>query len=189
MGRLQSGKHAGRASPVLSTDRLALEPLRVDHAAELAPWLDDPRLHRYTGGRPETLAELEARYARQAVGHSTDGCERWLNWVVRRRSDGAALGCIQATVTAGEGLTAELAWTIAVAFQRQGYAREAAGAVLGWLRTRGVRRFIAQIHPEHLASMAVARALGLVATDQVIDGELRWLAEHPEGCDRRLRSG
>jgi len=27
--------------------------------------------------------------------------------------------------------------------------------------------------------MAIAGALGLVATDQVIDGELRWLAERP----------
>jgi len=78
-----------------------------------------------------------------------------------------------------EGLTAELAWTIAVAFQRRGYARESAGAVLGWLQARGVRRFIAHIHPEHQASMAIAGALGLVATDQVIDGELRWLAERP----------
>jgi hypothetical protein len=33
------------------TERLDLEPLTVAHAAELAPLLDDIRLHEFTGGR------------------------------------------------------------------------------------------------------------------------------------------
>ena len=42
------------ASP-LQTERLALEPLRVHHAEEMAPLLDDARLFAFTGGRPVTL--------------------------------------------------------------------------------------------------------------------------------------
>ncbi|MGB0093567.1 MAG: GNAT family N-acetyltransferase [Solirubrobacteraceae bacterium] len=72
-----------------------------------------------------TLEDLRVRYARQVVGRSPDGRQRWLNWVARQRSDGAAVGIIQATVT-DDDRTAELAWTIAVAFQRRGYARKAA---------------------------------------------------------------
>ncbi|HEX6920146.1 MAG TPA: GNAT family N-acetyltransferase, partial [Actinomycetes bacterium] len=38
--------------PPLGTRRLTLEPLRVEHADELAPVLDDRGLHTYTGGAP-----------------------------------------------------------------------------------------------------------------------------------------
>ena len=34
----------------LTAPRLVLEPLRPDHARELAPVLDDPALHTFTGG-------------------------------------------------------------------------------------------------------------------------------------------
>lgn len=159
----------------MQTTRLLLEPLRVEHTLEMARLLDDGSLHRFTGGVPATLAELRDRYARQVAGRSPDGRQRWLNWIVRQRSSGAAAGFVQATITGEAQCTAELAWTIGTAFQRQGYAREAAAEVLAWLRVRGVRVFVARIHPEHDASIGVARALGLVATDEVIDGEIRWV--------------
>jgi RimJ/RimL family protein N-acetyltransferase len=37
---------------ILRTERLSLEPLRLDHADEMAPLLDDPRLFAFTGGSP-----------------------------------------------------------------------------------------------------------------------------------------
>ena len=43
---------------LIETDRLTLEPLRVGHAAELAPALDDVALHRYIGGRPASVDQL-----------------------------------------------------------------------------------------------------------------------------------
>ncbi len=58
--------------------------------------LSDPSLYEFTGGTPPTLEELTARYARQAVGHSPDGTEQWLNWVVLL--DSAPVGYVQATV-------------------------------------------------------------------------------------------
>jgi RimJ/RimL family protein N-acetyltransferase len=159
---------------LLDTERLRLEPLRVEHATEMASLLDDQRLHEFTGGRPSTLPELRARYARQVVGWSPDGRRRWLNWIARGRADGLAVGFVQATVNVDPPASAELAWTIAVAFQRRGYAREATGAVADWLRDHGVRMLSAHIRPGHEASEGVARALGLTATDQLVDGELLW---------------
>ena len=47
---------------VIETARLSLEPLRADHAAEMAPLLDDEALHRYIGGHPATQRELRDRY-------------------------------------------------------------------------------------------------------------------------------
>lgn len=157
------------------TERLSLNPLRVEHAAEMVGVLGAPELYEFTGGRPPDVRELRERYARQVRGRSPDGGEAWRNWVVRRRADGVAVGWIQATVTDfGERCAAELAWTIGVDHQRRGYAREAAAAAMDALRADGVTRFVAHVHPEHQASMAVARALGLEATDQVHEGEIVW---------------
>ena len=60
--------------------------------SELAPLLDDSDLHVFTGGAPETLEQLTARYARQVRGRSADGSQQWLNWIVRRADTGEAVG-------------------------------------------------------------------------------------------------
>ena len=141
----------------------------------MAALLDDSGLHKFTGGEPETLEQLRSRYSRLVVGESGDGEQGWLNWIVRDRDSACAVGTIQATVRrTREGMSAELAWVIAVRYQRRGYATEAARGVLAWLRERGVRVFVAHVHPEHAASTAVARHLGLEPTDVSIDGETRW---------------
>ena len=160
---------------VLETERLVLEPLRIDHATELAPILKDESLHNFIGGRPATLTELRKRYTRQVAGHSADGAQGWLNWVVRHRSSGVAVGTVQATLQVAGELTAEVAWVVASPHQRQGYAKEAAAAMADWLRLHGVERLVAHVHPEHEASVSVARHLGLVPTETVDDGEVRWI--------------
>jgi RimJ/RimL family protein N-acetyltransferase len=160
----------------LTTERLTLEPLRVDHAIEMAPLLDDPALHAYIGGLPATADELRARYERQTAGRSPDGAARWCNWVIRRRDTGAAAGTVQATIAAGDdgAAVAEVAWVVASKHQRLGYAREAAAAMVAWLRDHGVDTIVAHVHPDHEASKAVARALGLRPTATITDGEVRW---------------
>ena len=82
------------------TERLDLEPLATDHAAELAPVLDDAALHEFTGGAPLSAADLAARYARLAVRRSPDGHQLWGNWVIRVRSTGEAVGTVQVTLPA-----------------------------------------------------------------------------------------
>jgi RimJ/RimL family protein N-acetyltransferase len=160
-----------RAAP-LRTERLALEPLRIEHAPELAALTRDPDLHRFIGGRPETLPEVTARVRRQVAGASPDGRQGWLNWVLRD-ADGAAAGTVQATLT---GAAAELAWVVGTAHQGRGYASEAAVGVRDWLRTQGIEDFTAHIHPDHAASAGVARRLGLVPTVVRQDGEVRWVS-------------
>lgn len=159
----------------LRSDRLDLEPLRPEHADEMAPLLDDLELHTFIGGEPATRDELMDRYTRQVVGRSPDGSQGWLNWVIRRRDSGQAVGTTQATISEQDsGLTADIAWVIGASQQRRGYAQEAAKVMTQWLRHQGVDVVVAHVHPQHQASMAVARAVGLTPTDTVVDGELRW---------------
>jgi RimJ/RimL family protein N-acetyltransferase len=160
----------------LTTRRLVLEPLRPEHARELAPVLADPALHAFIGGEPATEDELRARFARQAAGRSPDGAQGWLNWVARDSETHAPVGTVQATISdADDRRSAELAWVIATTRQGEGLATEAAGAAMDWLRERGVTLFVAHIHPDHGASAAVARHLGLAATDMRHAEEVRWV--------------
>jgi RimJ/RimL family protein N-acetyltransferase len=159
----------------IETARLTLEPLRVEHAAEMVEVLSAPALYEFTGGAPPSLERLRARYARQAVGRSPGGSQGWLNWAARERDSGIAVGTVQATLTTRDGcIQAELAWVIGAARQRRGYATEAAGAMVRWLRTHGANAIAAHIHPDHEASMGVARRLGLAPTTVIEDGETRW---------------
>jgi RimJ/RimL family protein N-acetyltransferase len=163
-------------APPLRTERLSLEPLRVDHAEEMAPLLADARLYEFTGGDPPSLERLRASYVRRVSAGGSDG-RRWCNWVVRARESGLVVGGMQAYVSLGEdGFAAELAWIVGREHQGRGYAREAAAAVVAWLREQAEIALIAEIHASHSASMRVARALGLAPTTEPPEhaGDVRW---------------
>ena len=158
----------------IRSGRLSLTPLTVADADEMVGVLSGAALYTFTGGSPPSLAELRARYAGLAGGRSPDGHEEWRNWIIRREPDGTAVGYVQATIADG-GTRAEIAWVVGLAWQRQGFATEAVRALVAWLDARGVTAIQARIHPDHVASAAVARRAGLVPTGQTDDGEQLWL--------------
>ncbi|MDQ0991153.1 GNAT family N-acetyltransferase [Streptomyces sp. V3I7] len=164
------------AAAPLQGARLQLEPLAIAHAEEAAEILDDGRLHEWTGGTPPTREELERRYRRQTVGHSPDGRQGWLNWMLRTIRGGQLVGTVQATLYRPRParVEAELAWVVGHAFQGAGYGREGASTMVRWLRTQGVAGCVAHVHPGHRASAGIARALGMRPTDAIHDGEVLW---------------
>jgi RimJ/RimL family protein N-acetyltransferase len=173
----------------IDTRRLMLEPLRVEHADVMLLVLGDRALYEYTGGEPPSLDELRARYARQVAGRSSDESYGWLNWVVHERTNRVVVGTVQSTLLLEQGrLLAELGWIVGPAYQRHGFATEAAGAMLGWLGRHGVVAFVAHIHPGHAASIGVAMRLGLTATGVVVDGETRWVGSCHRPPDTTTRS-
>jgi RimJ/RimL family protein N-acetyltransferase len=162
-------------APLLGAPRLDLEPLRVEHADEMAAVLDDEQLYVVIGGSPPTVDDLRERYRHQVVGRSPDGTQRWFNWILRRRQDHQAVGYVQATTShEATGLAAEVAWVVGTPYQGNGYAAEAARAMVGWLREQGVVTVLAHVYPGHVASERVARAIGLLPITTVTDGEVRW---------------
>lgn len=162
------------AAEPIESERLRLEPLTVRHAAPMLGVLADPRIYDYMGGEPPTALTLARRYRAQVVGHSTDGCAGWLNWIVTFGESRAPIGFVQATLTEPSQVATELAWVISPAHQGRGLATEATVAMVAWLRDHGVTRFAANIHPQHEASAAIARTLGLHATAEIVGGEVRW---------------
>ena len=157
----------------IATSRLDLIPLTPDDADDLFPVLDDTELGRFTGeGPPDDVEALRGRFAFWSSRRSPDDDELWLNWVVRRREDGRAVGHLQATVGQDD---AAIAWVIGTAHQRRGFATEAGGALVGWLHDAlGVPVVNGCIHPDNVASQAAAARIGLRPTDRWYDGEVVW---------------
>jgi RimJ/RimL family protein N-acetyltransferase len=66
----------------------------------------------------------------------------------------------------------ELGYTVYPRYRRQGYATEAALALMHWAYARHNQRcFFLSISPQNLASMAMAQALGFAACGSHIDDE------------------
>ncbi|MDF3147630.1 MULTISPECIES: GNAT family N-acetyltransferase [unclassified Streptomyces] len=160
------------AEPIV-TARLDLLPLRVEHAEEMAVVLADPALHTFIGGAPHSPDDLRARYERLVAGSPDPGVS-WCNWVLRLRAQSRLVGTVQATVTAAQDRGAEIAWVVGMPWQGRGFASEAARGLVTWLGQRSVGTVVAHIHPDHLASAAVATAAGLAPTEEEQDGETRW---------------
>ncbi len=162
----------------LSSPAVRLRPTRIGDAEQLARVLADPALYRFIGGGPPDRRELRSRLARQLRGGSPDRHETWLNWVVLRDGGRRIVGTMQATVCdRPDGCrVAELAWMIGCADQGRGLAKAAAALVADWLIDQGITSLRVHIDPEHRASQAVAASLGLRPTDQLIDGEARWVS-------------
>jgi RimJ/RimL family protein N-acetyltransferase len=163
------------------TARLLLTPLTTADADVMVDVLADPRLHEFTGGEPLTVEELRDRYRRLVAGSPTAG-EAWLNWIVRRREDRRPVGTVQATLVGEDDRVASaatVAWVVGVEWQHQGFASEAAAALVERLLQVGVARIEANIHPSHVASEHVAARAGLRPTDDVVGAERVWRVVAP----------
>jgi RimJ/RimL family protein N-acetyltransferase len=64
----------------------------------------------------------------------------------------------------------EVGYTVFEAYRRQGYAREALAAIMGWATTEfGIRNFVASVSPENLASLGLIRGFQFTKVGSHID--------------------
>ena len=145
---------------VVLTKRLVLEPLAAHHADLLFAGLADDRLHEFVNvPQSADIASLRERFVRWESRLSPDKSERWLNWAVKRREDGAYIGYVQATVD-GTG-NAWLGYVLFVPAWGHGFAREAVRALIKSLpRLYGVTLFAAVVNTRNSRSIRLLRALG-----------------------------
>jgi RimJ/RimL family protein N-acetyltransferase len=162
----------GPSFPALTTLRLVLEPLVIEHADEMVEVLSSPSLYAVIGGGPPALSALRSLYTRQIAGPGRDD-EAWVNWVVREGE--RPVGYVQATLRrVGGRWSAAVAWVVRPEEQRRGLATEAAERMVEQLRSQGVTTVTAWIADVNVASCSVGRRLGLRRTDEVQDGERLW---------------
>jgi RimJ/RimL family protein N-acetyltransferase len=155
------------------THRLRLAPLMATDAKVMFPILSDRELYSFTGDEPpKSESTLETRYRKLESRKSPDGSELWLNWLVSLGENSVSMGYIQTTVSESH---ADIAWLIGLKWQGNGYASEAATALVTWLRENGVDAIRCCIYPDHVASQGVASNAGLHKTTLIEDGEDVWV--------------
>ena len=149
------------------TERLAITPLRAAHAPLLFPLLADPRQYAYIPDAARaTVGELWRRFEELERGPPPGDDERWLNWILLRRDDGAPLGTLQATVV--DGAPAWIGYALVPPAWGRGYATEAVAWLVAELTARhGVREILASVDVRNAKSIAVLERVGFarVATE------------------------
>jgi ribosomal-protein-alanine N-acetyltransferase len=149
---------SGIVDPIESSS-LRLEPLVAAHADEMFAPLSAVAIYDYMPGQPPlSAAALRERYVRLEKGHSADGRQQWLNWIVRLDS-GRCAGFVQATIHPGR--TGDFAFGFAPAYWGQGVAFEACQAALPYLfETLGVTALFATVDPRNTRSIGLLTRLG-----------------------------
>jgi len=81
---------------------------------------------------------------------------------------------------------AEIGYTVFKPFRGQGFAKESAGALVGWAFDQGEREVFASVAPANSASLAVVRGLGFTQVgtqEDEVDGLELVFAIRPAGAD------
>jgi RimJ/RimL family protein N-acetyltransferase len=158
----------------IATERLLLSRIARADTGDLVAMLVNPVLYQYIG-EPPTAEDAAARVGRWLRG-SPDPGVLWINYVARH--DGAFVGLAQATVWRADQSrfgTCEIAYLVDPPAQRHGYGTEMMRGFCAELTgTLAPAELTAHIHPGHVASERIARAVGLVPTGELVDDERVW---------------
>jgi [ribosomal protein S5]-alanine N-acetyltransferase len=119
--------------------------------------------------------DLDARFLRMRVGQLRSNLD-WQEWLVRaivpRAGERSMVGHIGFHGPPDAIGRAEMGYTVLPQFRRQGYATEAAQAMIDWARVQhGVTHFYLSIAPTNEPSLAMAAKLGFKQVGEQIDEE------------------
>ena len=154
------------------TARLILRPLQSDDWQAVLSYTADPAVLRYL---PERLMVREP-----VNGTDQRSCPD--KFAINLKSDGTFIGHLLFCHHDSEQLVREIGWVIRPAYQRHGYATEAAAALLKYgFETLGLQRIVAACDNRNIASFRVMEKLGMRREAQFQDclprqGE--WLEEY-----------
>lgn len=145
---------------VLTTSRLRLEPINDAHFEGLFALNSDPGVMRFITGKPDTREDTHAMMERIAsrrieFGHS------WLAFIELATGELIGAGAVQ-YLARDRNNPLELAWRLRPDKWRQGFASEAAHALVGFgFDTLGADKLCAVCHPENRNSSRVMERLGM----------------------------
>ncbi|MDP3546179.1 MAG: GNAT family N-acetyltransferase [Phreatobacter sp.] len=150
--------------PLLESDRLLLRPRTEADVEDYVAMDSDPEVRRYLPPdfRDQFDAEAYRRVlpSRMAVDFGI-GLGHWSLWL--KEDPGVFVGTALLIPVEGLGPDIEIGWRLPRRFWGQGYAGEAARAVLQHGQAVvGSSGIVALIHPDNAASIGVARKLGFV---------------------------
>jgi len=143
---------------VIDAGILRLEPQTAQHAAEMFAVLSDPAIYEHENEPPPSVEWLRERFSKLETRTSSDGCEQWLNWVIRIPSS-ELIGYVQATIYS-EG-RAHIAYVLSSAYWGRGLARQATESMIGELAGNyGVCDIFAVLKNSNMRSVRLLERLG-----------------------------
>lgn len=163
----------------MQTERLTLRRPTLDDVAVVGPLLTDPEVVHFLGGEiapPEVHAEIIGKWLERWDEYGTGPfmVERDGEFVGRT---GILVWDLRTWTHRGpkppeEFAQPEVGWAFVRAAWGNGYATEAARAVIDWARNeRGIESLISIIHPENVRSQRVAERLGATPAETITQGE------------------
>ena len=164
------------AVPELQATRLLLRRLVEDDAPGLHAAYGDPNAMRFWDSPPtrdeaETRARIRESLAASPQGHAA--------FAVLRHSDGQFVGMVNYHARWPPSRRLAIGWILARQWWKQGFAHEAASALIGHCFTAlDAHRIEARIEPDNAASLRLADRLGfrregLMRDWAFVDGEAR----------------
>jgi len=161
----------------IRTPRLLLRPHTPEDLGDLLQFHSDPDVVRYipwpVRSEDETRFALLAKVAQGRV----DAEGQWLVLAIELAETGQVIGEVLLKCADAEGGEGELGYALNAAFQRRGYAFEAAHRMLSLgFAEFGLRRVTATLDARNAASAGLLEKLGMtldsVAHDRPFKGEL-----------------
>ncbi|MGC5054617.1 GNAT family N-acetyltransferase [Micromonospora sp. DT48] len=151
----------------IASDRLLLRPWRDEDADFLLDLESRWEVVRFLGARPRIMNSREDALASIARRRAIDDPIHGI-WAITTAADGRLVGNLllkPIPLSAGEPACGptdiEVGWHLHPEAWGQGYATEAAAAVLADAFSLGLTRVIAVTDPDNRASQAVCRRLGM----------------------------
>ena len=142
-------------------ERLLLRAFAVEEARVIVAYRRDPAVARFQGWGVVDPGEIERDLAAMQPRTPCDVPGPWFQLAVVERASGAIAGDLGVRVLGEAHDSAEIGYTIAPAYQGQGYATEAVSALCEWLLgARALARVIAVVDGRNAPSIAVAENAG-----------------------------
>lgn len=153
----------------LETERLLLRPYAETDLDGLHAIYSDEDVARWLYYGPSTLEESRRKLARKIAGSELTE-EHGLSAAVTLR-DGTYVGDVVLFYGSVEHKTVEIGFSFDPRHQGNGYAPEAARALVGWAFAQGFHRVIGRLEPRNTASARVLEKLGMRREAHLVENE------------------
>jgi RimJ/RimL family protein N-acetyltransferase len=157
---------------VLETPRLLLRPLTSGHAQALLSYRGDEEVCRYLPFPPMDATEINRRLTEQWNRVEFTDENDAVTLGVELRDSGQLIGDVILFSRSKEHGNGEIGWVFHPAVAGQGYATEAASAMLDWaFGPVGLRRVIARLDELNTSSARLCVRLGMRLEARLVENE------------------
>lgn len=146
----------------LETTRLILRAFEERDSEPFSQYRSDPEVAIYQGWETPFTYEQATQFIHEMNSKSPGKPGEWYQIVIELKATGKMIGDCAFQRLAEDHAQAEIGFTLARAFQDQGYATEAVMGLLGYLfEDLGLHRVRANCDPDNLASIQLLERVGM----------------------------